>query len=191
MLKVKKLLTEAPILAHYSPDKKTVVSVDASLFDLGAVLMQKQSDGHLKTVFYSSRSMSPTEQRYAQIEKEALAVTWACEKFADYLVGLHDFTIETDHKPLLSLLKNRHLEDLTPRIQRFRIRLMRFQFDIQYTRGKNLVTADALSRAPVESNNNKDKTEEEEDKLYVRQIIQNLPATENRIEQIRNEQAKA
>ena len=50
---------------------------------------------------YTSRSMTPTEQRYTQIEKEALALTWACERFADYLIGLH-FHIEIDHKTHVS-----------------------------------------------------------------------------------------
>ena len=45
--------------------------------------------------------MTPTEQRYVQIEKEALALTWACQHFSNYLIGL-DFYIQTDHKPLFS-----------------------------------------------------------------------------------------
>ena len=46
---------------------------------------------------YASRSMSETERRYAQIEKEALSVTWSCEKFSDYILR-NSFTIETDNK---------------------------------------------------------------------------------------------
>ena len=74
-LKIKKQLTEAPVLAHYSADKKTVVSADASCYGLGAVLLQKQKEGNLKPVFYASRSMTDTERRYGQVEREALAVT--------------------------------------------------------------------------------------------------------------------
>ena len=51
--------------------------------------------------------MSETLKRYSQIEKEALAVTWACDKFANYIIGIH-IIIETDHKPLLSLLNTKH-----------------------------------------------------------------------------------
>ena len=69
--------------------------------------------------------MNPTEQRYAQIEKEALGITWASERFVDYLIGLK-YHIETDHKPLVPLLRTKNLEDLPARIQRFRIRMMRF-----------------------------------------------------------------
>ena len=189
-LKIKKQLTEAPVLAHYSADKKTVVSADASCYGLGAVLLQKQKEGNLKPVFYASRSMTDTERRYAQVEREALAVTWACEKFADYITGLTDLTLETDHKPLLALLKTKSLEDLPPRILRFRMRLMRFSYVIEYTRGKNLVTADALSRAPVSKQQPDEKKQTEEDDLFIRQVINNIPATEKRLDEIRNESAR-
>ena len=59
--------------------------------------------------------MNSTEQRYAQIEKEALALTWACERFSDYLIGM-TFHCETDHKPLIPLLSTKNLYELPPRI---------------------------------------------------------------------------
>lgn len=173
---IKKQLSAAPILAHYSPDKPTCVSCDASSYGLGAVLLQKQQDGEYKPVFYQSRSMTPTEQRYAQVEREALAVTWACEKFSEYITGLKDLKIETDHKPLLALLKTKNLDELTPRIQRFRMRLMRFQYQIEYTRGKNLVTADALSRAPTSQATEEDRRFDEDVHLMVNQVISNAAA---------------
>ena len=96
----------------------------------------------MKPVSYHS------EQRYAQIEKEALAFTWACERFSDYLVGLK-FTIETDHKPLVPLFRRKNLDELPLRVQRFRMRMMRFVFSIHHVPRKDLLVADALSRAPV------------------------------------------
>ena len=87
--------------------------------------------------------MTNTERRYAQVEKEALAITWACEKFS-YILG-KKFQIETDHKPLLPLLGNKSLHSLPPRIVRFRLRLARFEYDISHTPGKQLITADAVS----------------------------------------------
>ena len=147
--------------------------------------MQTQEEGTVKPVFYISRSLTPTEQRYAQVEKEALAVTWACEKFADYIVGLKDLTIETDHRPLLALLKTRNLDELSPRIQRFRMRLMRYSHKIEYTRGKNLITADALSRAPSQPADEDDRTLEEDTSLMVHQVISSFPATDKRLKEIR------
>ena len=95
------------------------------------------------------KSITPTEQRYAQIEK-ALAVTWACERFRGYLIGL-SFHIETDYKPLVPLFTSKGLDELPIRVQRFRLRLMRFKFTVSHVPGKNLVVADTLSRAPVSS----------------------------------------
>ena len=92
--------------------------------------------------------MSPTEQRYAQIEKKVLGITWASERFADYLIGL-EFHIETDRKPLVPLLSTRNLEDLPARVQRFRVRMMRFTCSVSHVPGKALYTADTLSRAPL------------------------------------------
>ena len=62
---------------------------------------------------YASRSLTETERRYAQIEKEALAKTWACEKFSQYILA-KQILIETDHKPLVPLLSSKHLDDLPP-----------------------------------------------------------------------------
>jgi hypothetical protein len=81
--------------------------------------------------------------RYAQIEKEGLALTWVCEKFQSYLIGTQ-FTLETDHKPLVPLLSTKNLTDLSPRIQRFRMSLMRYDFKIVYTMGSKLITADKM-----------------------------------------------
>ena len=96
---------------------------------------------------FASRSLSEVKQKYAQIEKEALATVWACEKFAAYLVG-GMFSIETDHKPLVLLLSTKHLDCLPPRVLRFRLRLDQFDYTIHRVPAKELYTADALSRAP-------------------------------------------
>ena len=67
---------------------------------------------------YASRSLTGTERCYAQIEKEALAITWACEKFSEYILG-KQILIEMDHKPLVPLLSSKHLDDLPPRVLQF------------------------------------------------------------------------
>ena len=92
--------------------------------------------------------MTSTEQCYAQIEKEALASIWACKKFAVYIIGMQ-FTLETDQKPLVPLLSSMNFDQLPPRIQRFQMRLMRFTFKVVHVPGKDLTTADTLSRAPL------------------------------------------
>ncbi|UYV64758.1 K02A2.6-like [Cordylochernes scorpioides] len=146
--KLKELLTTQPILAAYDIRKPTMVSSDASSYGLGAVLKQEGKNGIWRPVAYSSRTMTPTEKRYAQIEKETLAITWACERFQDFLLG-KSFRIETDHKPLIPLFSTKELSSLTPRLQRFRMRMMRFGFEIVHIPGKGLLDADALSRQPL------------------------------------------
>jgi len=69
-------------------NRQTTLSSDASSYGLGAVLIQKQDNDKWHPVAYASRAMSSTEQRYAQIEKETLGITWARERFADYLIGI-------------------------------------------------------------------------------------------------------
>ena len=93
-------------LALYDPNAKTVVSADTSSFGLDAVLLQEQTTGDFKPVAYIPRAMTSMEERYAQIEKEALAFTRACERFSDYLVSI-EFAIQTDHKPLVPLFQIR------------------------------------------------------------------------------------
>ena len=118
-----------PTLVHNNPNHETKLSTDASAYGLGAVLTQKQTNDQWRPIAYASRALSPTEQRYAQIEKEALGITWASERFSDYLIGLN-FHIATDHKPLVPLLSTKNLEDLPARIQRFKMRMMRFSYSI-------------------------------------------------------------
>jgi len=86
--KTKMLLSSIPVLALYHQRCPTIISADASSFGLGAVLMQQHSNNQWRLVAYASRVMTLTKQRYAQVEKEALAVTWACERFIQYLLGL-------------------------------------------------------------------------------------------------------
>lgn len=111
------------MLAQYSNTADTKVATYASPYGIGAIFTQKQADGSWRPVIYISRGLMDTEKHYAQIEKEALAVTWACERLTSYLMGLR-FTLLTDHKPLVPLLSTRGLDDLPPRILRFRLLLL-------------------------------------------------------------------
>ena len=174
---IKEELSRPTTLAHYDPGAPTKISADASSYGLGAVLLQ-QLDSQWKPIAFASRSMSDTEKRYAQIEKEALASTWACEKFSTYILG-KKFAIETDHKPLVPLLGLKHLDSLPPRILQFRLRLARFDYDIEHVPGKHLYTADTLSRSPL--SNTGDKTLEQLTEAAVHACVANLPASEGRL----------
>jgi len=141
---MKNVLVSAPVLSMYDPNAETRVLADSSSFALGACLEQKHGDT-FHPVMYISRALTPAEQAYAQIEKEALAVTWACERLSLYITGKR-FTILTDHKPLVSLLGSKLLETLSPRILRFRLRLLAFDFTLIHVSGKKFFVPDTLSR---------------------------------------------
>lgn len=147
--RVKEIITSSPLLALFDFNKEHRVTADASCHTLGAALLQNQGNGEWVPVAYASRKLTDAERRYGQIEKEALAITWACEKFDFYLVG-RQFEVETDHKPLIPLLGSKDLSELPLRIQRFKMRLMRYCYQIFHTPGSKMFIADLLSRPPTE-----------------------------------------
>lgn len=102
---------------------------------MGAILEQKHGDGW-KAVHFWSSAFTPTQQRYAMIEKEACAITMACKRFKLYLQGLPIFTIRTDHRQLLSILGSKPIADLSIRLQRFRMRMTPFNYKIEHEPGK-------------------------------------------------------
>ncbi|XP_064475528.1 uncharacterized protein K02A2.6-like [Ornithodoros turicata] len=183
--KIKEELASTPVLTYYSPLRPHTLSVDASSYGLGAVLLQDESNGERHPVAYASRALTTTEQRYAQVEKEALAVTWACEKFRMYVLGL-PFQVQTDHKPLVPILTSKRLDDLTPRLQRLRMRTLEYDFSVTYVSGKELYTADVLSRNPVPDVNGNNDMLESAVKDFEVLTVDLLPASRNMLSRIRN-----
>ena len=144
--------------------------------------MQKENT-QWKPVTYASCSMSETEKSYPQIEKEGLAVTWACEKFTSYILRKR-ISIETDHKPLVPLLGTKDLHNLPPRVLRFCLRLARFDYTISHVPEKALYTADTLFRAPLESTET-DSSPQGEAELLLGMCLTNLPANKERLDKHR------
>ena len=99
---LKKSLSREPVLACFRLEAPTFVVTDASPVGLGLILLQDQGTGQRKPVAYISRSLTPTERRYSQIEREALGCVWAVERLHNYLFGVN-FTLLTDNKPLSSM----------------------------------------------------------------------------------------
>lgn len=185
--RVKEELGRPTVLAMYDPEAETKLAADASSYGLGAVLLQ-ESESTWRPVAYASRSMSETERRYAQIEKEALAITWACEKFSCYILG-KKIQIETDHKPLVSLLGSKHLDTLPSRVLRFRLRLTKFTYTVSHVAGKNFYTADTLSRTPTSSPTGHDSVQEKETEYLMEINVAQLPASRSRLDEYRDAQA--
>ena len=139
--KLKMALSSLPVLRLFDPSRPVVVSVDASSVGIGAVLLQEG-----QPIAYSSTSLTETQKRYFQIEKELLAVQFGLLRFQQYVYG-QSVIVETDHKPLVGLL-DKPIASSSPRIQRLRLQLQRFDFQLLYKPGKELFIADTLSRAP-------------------------------------------
>ncbi|XP_053872984.1 uncharacterized protein LOC128831041, partial [Malaclemys terrapin pileata] len=138
---LKKCLCSEPVL--YSPDFNLpfVLQTDASEVGLGAVLSQDVG-GEEHPVLYISRKLFPREKNYAVVEKEALAVKWACEALRYYILGV-PFTLVTDHSALQWLGR---MKDHNMRLQRWYLALQPFAFTVRHRAGKEHANADFLSR---------------------------------------------
>ena len=152
---IKKTLTQAPVLKYFNPELPAVLQCDASQSGLGACLLQ---NGH--PIAYASRSLTPTEVQYAQIEKELLAIVFGVEKFEGYTYG-RKVLVETDHKPLDNIMK-KSLLDAPKRLQRMLLRLQKFDLEVVYKKGTELYIADTLSRAYLPMTNCEREIDREE-----------------------------
>ena len=162
------------VLGCFDVNASTKVIADASPTGLGAMLVQTQRSGKEKVIAHASRSLNSAEKDYSQIERECLAIYFACIRFQMYLLG-KEFTIYTDHKPLVSLLNNRK-KNSPFRIERMRLKLQGFKFHVVHLPGK-LNPSDYASRHPVPGEINDETCISDELKVYVNKIIKemNLP----------------
>ena len=134
------------------------------------------NDGVWRPIAYCSRSLTTTELKYAQIEKEALAVTWSCERFTNYLLGM-TFEIEMDHKPHCFLAGQKTHEQTT-----FMNSMLPYVSDEVllhsfYVPGKHLVIANTLSHSLVAQIFVVDQEFTKEVDAYVDMIIASILAT--------------
>ena len=97
-------------------------------------------------IAFASKSHTDTETRYANIERELLAIVFACQRFNMYVLG-RQFTVESDHKPL-EMIHQKSLASAPSRLQRLLLQLQRYDLTIKYEPRKDMLLADALSRCP-------------------------------------------
>ena len=146
--KMKQSLMRVEKLAYFDPCLKTTLLVDASPTGLGGILAQDDVNGKRRVIAYASKALNPTQQRYSQTEREALAIIWACEHYRMYLLGAR-FNVITDHKPLVSIF-NKPAANLSARMERWMLRKQPFDFLVEYQPGANNA-ADYLSRHPEQN----------------------------------------
>ena len=119
-----------------------MIQCDASKKGRGAARLQEG-----QPIAFTSQTLTDTEIRYVQIEKEMLAIVFAAEKFEQYTFG-HSVTVQSDHKPLESIMK-KPLFSAPKRLQGMIMRLQSYNIDIMYTQGKLLYLAHYIGRFPV------------------------------------------
>ena len=168
--KAKTAILSQPVLAYFDPSKPITLQVDASKFGLGATIIQEG-----KPVAFASKSLTQTEQNYAQIEKELLAIVFGCRRFHQYICG-QKITVESDHKPLESIAK-KPLAKAPTRLQRMLLQVQKYDLNIIHIPGKLIPVADALSRKclPAEPRDSPDDPE-----LQVHSVLNNMPVSDSR-----------
>ena len=137
---LKNLIVQSETLRYYDVSKAVILQVDASQAGLGAALIQEHGP-----VTYASKAMNDTQCRYAQIEKELLAVVFGCKRFHQYVYG-KPVVIESDHKPLEAIFK-KPLSQAPSRLQKMLLQLQAYDITLVYNKGSEMYIADALSRA--------------------------------------------
>ena len=121
------------VLTHYNPTMPIRLAGDASAYGIGAVIAYVFPDGSERPVAFASRTLTPSERNYAQVEKEALSLIFGVKHFHSYLYG-RKFTIITDHKPLMAILgEKKGIPPLAAaRLQRCAWILSAYKYEIQF-----------------------------------------------------------
>ena len=148
----KEALVSSKVLTHYDPKLPLTLAGDASAYGIGAVISHIFPDGSEHPIAFASRTLSQSEQNYAQLEKEALSLIFGVKRFHQYLYG-RNFTLITDHKPLLAILgPKKGIPSLAAaRMQRWAVFLSAYQYDVKFKGTQFHANADGLSRLPLEN----------------------------------------
>lgn len=142
-LELKSALVSAPILANPDFSLPFTIETDSSDQAIGAVLIQNQNNER-KVIAYYSKKLSSTQRKYSATERECLGVLLSIENFRHFVEGTQ-FVIMTDAMSL-TFLKTMSIESKSPRIARWALKLAQYEIDLQYKKGSENITADALSR---------------------------------------------
>ena len=176
----KTLLVSAPVLAHYNPELPIKMAGDASAYGVRAVISHVFSDGTEQPVAFASHTLSPSEQNYSQLEKEALSLVFGIQKFHQYLYG-RKFSLVTDHKPLTTILgpKTGIPSMAAACLQRWALLLSAYSYSIEFKPTQDHGNADGLSRLPLGSRQPPDTTS-----AFMIGQVQALPVTSEYLETV-------
>ena len=144
--KLKLLVISSPVLKFHNPLLPIKVSCEASEKGLGAISKQKKNEPW-HPIAYASRTLNKSEQSYFQLQNEILSIVFACTKFHDYIY-CKPFLVYNEHVSLKSIF-TKSIVKSPPRIQRFLLRLQKYNFGMQDIQGSLLTVADTFSRATL------------------------------------------
>ena len=176
---LKSIITSEPVLKYFDPQLPTKVSTDASKSGLRATLEQKHGDKWCPVAF-ASCALTQAEYSYCPIEKKNT------ESLHEFVYG-QLFEVENDHQPLKSIF-NKPISKAPPRIQRFLLRLYRYDFTLNYTPGKIMVVSDALSGAYLKDQ--KPEISDAEMNYMIHSVISSLPISDEKLKQFQTETSK-
>ena len=139
-------------------------------------------DGSEQPISFASRSLAPAEKKYAQLEKEGLAILFGVKKFNQYLLG-RKFAIFSDHKPLQHLFSPRHPVPplASARIQRWALTLGAYDYTIEYKPGPEHANADSLSRLPLPESTS--ATPQPAELIFLMDTLSNTPIHASQVRQ--------
>ena len=143
-------IVSAQVLTHYNPALPICMAADASAYWIGSVISHRLPDGSEHPISFASRTLTPSERNYSQLEKEALSLIFGVKKFHQYLYG-RKFSLVTDHKPLTAIFGSKKgiPTPAAARLQRWALLLSAYDYDIQYRPTLAHSNADGLSRLPL------------------------------------------
>lgn len=136
---LKQKMCTSPVLALPNFSQPFTIESDACGYGIGAVLMQEG-----RPIAYYSKAIGPKAAAQSIYEKEAMAILEALKKWRHYLLG-NKLIIKTDQQSLKYMMSQRLVEGIQHKLL---LKLMEYDYTIEYKAGKENVVADALSRSP-------------------------------------------
>ena len=159
------------LLYYQHPSAPIRVYTDASHYGIGAYICQVAEEVQEQPIAFLSKTLSKAEKKWSVYEKEAYAIFYALRKW-EHLLQDVKFTLYTDHKNLTYLNT-----DPSPKVQRWKIAVQEYDFDIAYVPGEENIVADGFSRLCPES-----LITEEEPNISIAMFLESYPAVQRRID---------
>lgn len=147
--KIRKLITEAPILAYPDLNKPFILETDASGVGIGGVLIQKDDAGVEHPVAFYSASLNPAQRNYSIAEREALAIFACGVNWESYLEGQKEVEVRTDQQALKWIFARQDAIFHDGRTARMVDRIKHLNLKVVYKPGVENGAADLMSRPPV------------------------------------------